>query len=127
MQVEISGNWVFVYSGRTTRETNPDLNEVGYKDPFEVVHCIRLDKITGIKVDQMFEDRSLTIFAEGHTYPIRLTFGRRNCYRLNCHGEAVCKLQDALGIPREFIWDMDRRSEQTALSVQRGDEQMEED
>ncbi len=127
MQVEVSGNWVYVYSGRTTNEKNPDLKEVGYKDPFEVVHCIRLDKITGIKVDHVFEDQSLTIFAEGHPYPIRLTFGRRNCYRINCHGAAVCALQDALGISREFVWGLDRRSEQTALSVQRGDENMEVD
>jgi hypothetical protein len=126
MQVEISGNWVYVYSGRTMNEKNPDLKEVGYKDPFEVVHCIRLDKITGLKVDHVFEDMSVTIFAEGHPYPIRLTFGSRNCYRINCHGAAVCKLQDALGIPREFVWDMNKRSEQTALSVQRADEAQEE-
>ncbi len=127
MQVEVSGNWVYVYSGRRTNETNPDSKEVGLKDPFEVVHCIRKDKITGIKVDHVFENCSLSIFVEGHSYPIYLTFGRRNCYRLNCHGEAVCKLQDALGIPREFVWGLDRRSEQTALSVQRADEWMEVD
>lgn len=128
MQVEISGNWVYVYSGRQTQEKNADPKEVGYKDPFEVVHCIRLDKITGLKVDHAFEDMSVTIFAEGHPYPIRLTFGYRNCYRINCHGATVCKLGDALGISREYIWGMDRRSEQTALSVQRVDElQMKED
>jgi hypothetical protein len=127
MQVEVSGNWVYVYSGRTINEKHPNLTEVGYNDPFEVVHCIRLDKITGLKVDHVFEEMSVTIFAEGHVYPIRLTFGSRNCYRINCHGAAVCKLQDALGIPREFVWDMNKRSEQTALSVQRADERIEED
>jgi hypothetical protein len=106
---------------------NPDVKEVGFKDPFEVVHCLRLDKITGIKVDHVFENCSVCIFVEGHSYPIYLTFGTRNCYRLNCHNEAVCKLGDALGISRECIWVLDRRSEQTALSVQRADEMMEVD
>jgi hypothetical protein len=122
MQVEVSGNWVYVYSGRTTQGKNADPKDIGYNDPFEVVQCIRLDKITGLKVDHGFEETSLTIFAEGHAYPIYLTFGQRNCYRLNCHGAAVCKIGDALGIPREFIWELNRRSEQTALSVQRADE-----
>ena len=123
MQVEISGNWVYIYSGREFLMKNPDMTKVGFEDPFQVVHCIKLDEITGMKMDHVFEDQSVTLFVRGHPYPIRLSFGRRNCYRINCHGEAVCKLGDALGIPREFLWGLDRRSEQTALSVQRADEQ----
>ena len=123
MQVEISGNWVYVYSGREYLEKNPDPKEVGFNDPFEVVHCIKLDEITGMKVDHVFEDQRIDIFVRGHMYPIRLNFGRRNCYRINCYGHAVSKLGDALGIPREFLWDLRRRDQQTALSVQRSDEQ----
>jgi hypothetical protein len=122
MQVDISGSWVYIYSGREFREKNPNMNEVGENDPFEVVHCIKLDQITGIKVDHVFEDQSITIFANGHPYPIRCTFGRRNCYRINCHGEFVSKISEALGIPPAFIWNMERRGKQTALSSQRVDE-----
>lgn len=121
MQVDISGNWLYVYSGREFRMKNPDMTKVGEEDPFQVVHCIRLDQITGVKVDHIFEDQSITIYANGHQYPIRLTFGQRNCYRINCHGAATTKICDALGIPREFIWDMNRRNNQTALSEQRID------
>lgn len=123
MQVEISGNWVYIYSGREFRLKEPDMTKVGFEDPFQVVHCIKLDEITGMKVDHVFEDQTVTLFVRGHQYPIRCTFGRRNCYRINCFGAFVVKLGDALGIPRPFLWDLERRDEQTALSVQRSDEQ----
>lgn len=121
MQADVSGNWLFIYSGREFRMKNPDMAQVGQEDAFQVVHCIRLDQITGVKVDHVFEDQSITIFANGHPYPIRMTFGRRNCYRISCSGEAICKICDSLKIPREFIWDMERRNSQTALSEQRSD------
>lgn len=122
MQADISGNWVYIYSGREFHKKNLKMNEIGEKDPFEVVHCIKLDQITGVKVDHVFEDQSITIFANGHPYPIFCTFGMRNCHRINCHGKFVTTICEALGIPAPFIWDMDRRTKETALSSQRADE-----
>lgn len=127
MQVDVSGNWLYIFSGRELDTKNADLKQIGQEDPFEAVHCIRLDQITGVKVDHVFEDQSITIYVNGHQYPIRLTFGRRNCYRINCHGQATTKICDALGIPREFIWNLRRRDEQTALSEQRSDWAINED
>lgn len=121
MQADVSGNWLYIYSGREFSTKNPDMTQIGEKDPFQVVHCIRLDQITGVKVDHVFDDQSITIFANGHIYPIRCTFGARNCHRINCHGMFLDKITDVLGLCRSRIWDLERRHKETALSETRAD------
>ena len=121
MQADVSGNWLYIFSGREFQQKNPDMTQVGKEDPFQVVHCIRLDQITGVKVDHVFEDQSVTIYANGHPYPIHCTFGRRNCYRINCHNDFVQIIARAVGLSPENIWALDKRNEQTALSETRGD------
>lgn len=121
-QADVSGNWLYIYSGRQFTEKNPDITKVGKDDPFESVHCIRLNQITGVKIDYTYGNENIVIYANGHAYPIQCSFGERNCYRINTHSEFVSKLQNALGLSAEHVWDMNKRSEQTALASQRADE-----
>ena len=125
MQCEIKGEWVYIYSGRTSmwKEDSEQYKKdpIGKNDPFTTFHAIRLNSITGLKVDD--DEYVVTIYANGHQYPIRVTFGQRNCYKINTHNAFACKLADALGLDRMFMFDLHRRNEQTALAVQRGDEE----
>jgi hypothetical protein len=118
MQAHRDGPFLYIYSGRDSYEKNPDPSKVGEKDPFSRVHCIRIDAITSVENDQ----KNCTVTIWVGMRPIYCSFGTRNCYKINCHGAFLHVLAEALGLSPEMIWDMNKRNEQTALSVQRCDE-----
>ncbi len=120
MQIEYEGRFLYFYSGRDYDCKNPDMNDVGEKDPFSKVHCIAVDAVTGVEIDQ--KECTVKLYVKGHTYPIYCTFGSRNCYKINCFGNFIEVLHSALNLSRDKVWNLHRRSEQTALSVQRKDE-----
>jgi len=123
MQVVWEGQYLYIYSGREIPERNPDMTQVGEKDPFSKVQCIKISSITSIDVNHA--DFTITIWIGAR--PIHCSFGDRNCYKINCHGAFLKVLQDALNLNPQFVWGLDRRNSQTALSVQRGDERYDED
>lgn len=118
MQVEFKGPYLYVYSGREIQYKDKD--EVGEKDPFAKVHCIRIDSVTGVEINH--KEFTVKLFAAGHTYPIHCSFGERNCHKINCHTAFVEKILEALDLDRGMIWDLNRRDKETALSSQRKDE-----
>ena len=123
MQAHCEGPYLYIYSGREYDTVNPDMTKVGQEDPFSKVQCIRLDSITSVDFDHKYFTVTLWIGAR----PIHCSFGNRNCYKINCYGAFVDVLTEALSLSREHIWNLQRRGSQTALSVQRGDEQYTED
>jgi hypothetical protein len=123
MQVEWEGQYLYLYSGREYQTSNPDMTKVGQEDPFSKVQCIKIDSITSVDIDHKHFTVTLWVGAR----PIHCSFGERNCYKINCHGHFIEVLHEALGIRREYVWNLDRRNSQTALSVQRGDEYSNED
>lgn len=123
MQVHWEGPYLYIYSGREFQTKNPDMTKVGQEDPFSKVQCIRLDSITSVEVDH----KHFTITLWMGARPIHCSFGDRNCYKINCHGAFLEVLIEALHLNRQFLWNLERRNSQTALSVQRGDEQYNED
>lgn len=123
MQAEWEGQYLYIYSGREIHEKNPDMTQVGQKDSFAKVQCIKLDSITSVDVDHT----RFTITIWVGTRPIHCTFGTRNCYKINCHGAFLSVLLEALRLNARYVWGVDRRNSQTALSVQRGDECYDED
>lgn len=118
MQAHWEGQYLYIYSGREYQTRNPDMTKVGQEDSFSKVHCIRIDSITSVEVDH----KHFTITLWMGTRPIHCSFGDRNCYKINCHGAFLEVLTEALSLNREYLWNMNRRNSQTALSVQRGDE-----
>lgn len=120
MQIEYTGRFLYLYSGREIHYKDPGMNEVGNKDPFSKVQCIAVDAVTGVEIDH--KEFTVKLYVKGHTYPIHCSFGDRNCYKINCFGAFLEVLQRALCLDPEMIWNLQRRSEQTALSVQRKDE-----
>ena len=123
MQAHWEGQYLYIYSGREIPERNPDMTQVGEKDPFSKVQCIKISSITSVDVDHKHFTVTIWIGAR----PIHCSFGDRNCYKINCHGAFLSVLQEALGLKAEYVWGLDRRNSQTALSVQRGDERYDED
>ena len=123
MQAHWEGQYLYIYSGREFQTKNPDMTKVGQEDPFSKVQCIKLDTITSVDVDQ--KHHTITIWIGSR--PIHCSFGTRNCYKINCHGAFLEVLTEALGLNRQYIWNLERRNSQTALSVQRGDECYDED
>lgn len=123
MQVEWKGTYLYLYSGRQYAKANPDMTQVGQEDEFTNVQCIKIKSITSVDIDHKHFTVTIWIGAR----PIYCSFGERNCYKINCHGAFVEVLQKALGIEREYVWGLNRRNSQTALSVQRGDECYNED
>ena len=123
MQAHWEGQYLYIYSGREIPEKNPDMSQVGEKDPFSKVQCIKISSITSIDIDHTHFTITLWIGAR----PIHCSFGNRNCYKINCHRAFLGVLQEALGVKAEYVWDLNRRNSQTALSVQRGDERYDED
>jgi hypothetical protein len=120
MQIEHTGRFLYLYSGRQFLYNDPNMEEVGKKDPFSKVHCIAIDAITGVEIDH--KECTVKLYAKGHTYPIYCSFGNRNCYKINCFGAFVEVLMEALNFDRKNIWNLEKRNEQTALSSQRKDE-----
>jgi hypothetical protein len=123
MQAVWEGQYLYIYSGREIQENNPDMTQVGEKDPFSKVQCIKISSITSVDVDHT--QFTITIWIGAR--PIHCSFGNRNCYKINCHGAFLAVLQDALNLNSQFVWGLDCRNSQTALSVQRGDECYDED
>lgn len=123
MQAHWEGQYLYIYSGREYQTKNPDMTKVGQEDLFSKVQCIKIDSITSVDVDQKHQTITLWIGAR----PIHCSFGDRNCYRINCHGAFLEVLTEALQLNRQFLWNLERRNSQTALSVQRGDERYDED
>lgn len=123
MQAHWEGQYLYIYSGREYQEKNPDLSKVGQEDPFSKVQCIRVESITAVDVDH--KEFTITIWIGQR--PIHCSFGDRNCYKINCHGAFLEVLTQAMSLNREYLWNLNRRSSQTALSVQRGDEHQDED
>lgn len=120
MQIEYTGRFLYLYSGRDYQCKDINMNEVGDKDPFSKVQCIAVDAVTGVEIDH--KDFTVKLFLKGFTYPIYCSFGDRNCYKINCFTAFLEILQRALNLSSEMVWNLQRRSEQTALSVQRKDE-----
>lgn len=118
MQAHREGPFLYIYSGRDYYEKNPDMTKVGEKDPFSRVQCIPIANITSVDLDH----KHFTITLWVGSRPIHCSFGRRNCYKINCHSAFVEVLTEALGLSREMIWDFNKRNDQTALSVQRCEE-----
>ena len=123
MQAHWEGQYLYIYSGREYQTKNPDMTKVGQEDPFSKVQCIKIDSITAVDVDQKHQTVTIWVGAR----PIHCSFGNRNCYRINCHGAFLEVLTEALHLNRQFLWNLERRNSQTALSVQRGDETYDED
>lgn len=119
MQVEHKGDWLYIYSGREFKFENPDMTAVGKEDPFERVQAIKVSSITSIKVDYVFRNQQIILYTPS---VVILEFGRRNCHRINCFYEALSIVTEALGLDRDQFMDLARRGEETANSVQRGDE-----
>lgn len=123
MQAHSEGQYLYIYSGREYTTANPDMTKVGQEDPFSKVQCIRIECITSVDVDH--KNFTITIWIGAR--PIHCSFGDRNCYKINCHGAFLEVLTEALSLNRKSIWNLNRRNSQTALSVQRGDERLDED
>ena len=120
MQLETTGRFLYLYSGRQFLCKDPNMNEVGREDPFSKVQCIAIDAVTGVEIDH--KNLTVKLFVKGFTYPIFCSFGERNCYKNNCFTDFLATLQRALYFDVGMVWDLQRRSEQTALSVQRKDD-----
>jgi hypothetical protein len=120
MQIEFTGRFLYLYSGREFQSTDPNMNEVGRQDPFSNVHCVAVDAVTGVEIDH--SEFTVKLFVKGHQSPIHCSFGDRNCYKINCFGAFLEVLQQALSLSSEMVWNLDKRNEQTALAVQRKDE-----
>jgi hypothetical protein len=120
MQVEYTGRFLYLYSGREFQCKDPNMNDVGREDAFSKVQCIAVNAVTGVEIDH--KEFTVKLYVKGFTYPIQCSFGCRNCYKINCFTAFLETLQRALSLPSEMIWNLQRRSEQTALSVQRKDE-----
>lgn len=127
MQVELSGNHLFIYSGRDPERRNPTTNKIIYElnDPFSRVQIIRVDKISSVEIDYSEEYFKLNI--EGFQYPILCTFGNRNCYRINSFYEAIDVIKEALKYDHDKGCNMNRRSKNTSLCVQPADVMREEE
>lgn len=118
MQADISGNHLFIYSGRDPKYYNPETKEIIYKmdDPFSTVQIIRIDKISNVEINH--KEFTFKIYVSGMNYPIYCTFGERNCYKINCFYAFLDVIQKALKYDHECGNNMNRRNSQTALSVQ---------
>ena len=123
MQAHWQGQYLYLYSGRNIQEKNADMTKVGKEDPFAKVQCIRIDSITS--VDVYHTQFTITLWIGQR--PIHCSFGDRNCHKINCHAAFLTVLAEALHFNAQFVWGMDRRNSETALSVQRGDTRYDED
>jgi hypothetical protein len=92
MQVEVSGNWVFVYSGNG-----------GVGGSYTLLHMIRLDKVSSLQIDT--NNRAINLFVEGQAAPIFLEWFEQALY----FEHVVRLLVDWLAIPREYVYNLDRR------------------
>lgn len=118
MQAELSGNFLYIYSGRNPLTWNPATEQIIYKmdDPFAKVQCIRVDMISTVEID--YKEENLKIYVNGMPYPIFCSFGTRNCYRINCFHAFVDIVSKAMKFSGDYSLNLERRNEQTALSVQ---------
>jgi hypothetical protein len=121
MQADLSGNYLFIYSGRAPKTMNLETKKLVYKmdDPFSEVKIIRIDKISSVDIN--YKEQNLKIYVDGMYHPIYCSFGERNCYRINCFYEFVDIIQKAMNYDFTKGFDMEKRSSQTALSVQPSD------
>ena len=118
MQADLSGNYLFIYSGREPKTMDPETKQVIYKlnDPFSKVHAIRIDCISSVEVD--YSEYSIRLFIKGHLYPILCTFGERNCHKINCFYTFLDVIHKALQYDWDKGFNLDKRDNETALSVQ---------
>ena len=118
MQADISGNHLFIYSGRNPVTMNPETRKIIYKidDPFAEVKVIRIDKISCVDINH--KEQTLKIYVDGVYYPIFCSFGERNCYRINCFFAFLDVIQSALKHDYTKANKLECRNEQTGLSVQ---------
>ena len=118
MQADISGNHLFIYSGRNPMYWNPETKTTIYKidDPFAKVQIIRIDMISNVEID--YKEMTLKIYVSGMSYPIYCSFGERPCYKINCFHAFLDVIQKALKYDFDRGFKMERRNSQTELSVQ---------
>lgn len=121
MQAVYEGQYLYIYSGREYETKNPDITKVGEEDPFSQVEILRVNSIHSVGIDH--KTYTVTLHCSGRPCPLVCTFGSRNCYKINCFSAFLEVLQQALSIPAPYIWDLKRRNSQTALSVQRCDQE----
>ena len=100
MQADFDDTWFYVYSGRNQTSSNPAAEP---HDPFAVVRAVRLDMITGWENDD--KNHEIRIYARGNS-PIVCTFGYGGCHTINIHCAFLSKLQEALGLDGDRVWDM---------------------
>ena len=58
MELDLSGNYLFIYTGREPQYRNPETHKLIYKlnDPFAKVQIIRVDKISSVEINYSDED-----------------------------------------------------------------------
>lgn len=118
MQGEIKDDFLYIYSGRNIQDSSaPEIT-----DPFARVKAIRISAITGTEID--YQNHQVIIYAQGFNYPIYVTFGDRNCHRINCFYEFVRVIQRALGLDYELSWELKRRTSETSNAITRSDQKM---
>ena len=100
MQGDFDDTWFYIYSGRDQISSIPETEP---NDPFAIVRAVRLDMITGWENDM--KNCEIRIYARGNS-PIVCTFGYGGCHTINCHGAFLCKLQEALKLDGDRVWDM---------------------
>lgn len=118
MQVDISGSWIYMYSGRNVR----DESEPEEKDPFACVRCISTHAITEV----LFDDKEMTIRISVGSSFVYIDFGTRSNARVNAYWNTKEKLLDVMdrwGIDRRYAENLDRRSDLTAAQRTRADDQ----
>ena len=118
MQGEIKDDFLYIYSGRNIQNSShPEV-----KDPFARVKAIRLSAITGTEID--YQNEQVIIYAQGFSHPIYVTFGDRNCHRINCFYEFVPVIQKALGLDYDMSWDLQRRKSESSNAITRADQKL---
>ena len=120
MQAEYKKPYLYIYSGRYIQFNANLVDDIGKGDAFTSVQCILAKQITSVDVDH--HEYTITIHVKGRAYPIYCSFGERNCYKINCHSLFLSVLAQAIELDIPTIYTLNCRNEQTALSVQRGDE-----
>lgn len=120
MQVDVSGSWIYVYSGRDVVDTSAPQE----KDPFACVRCISTHAITEL----LFDDKEMTIrIGVGSSY-VYIDFGNRSNARVNAYFNMKPRILEAMerwGLDRGYAENLDRRSDLAAAQRTRADDETE--
>jgi hypothetical protein len=120
MQVDISGSWIYVYSGSIVQNDS----EPEERDPFSCVRCISTHAVTELLFDE--KDNTIRI-GVGPSF-VYIEFGSRPDARIDAYRNTKEKLLDVMdrwGIDRRYAENLDRRNPLTAAQRTRADDQIE--